>query len=545
MSAPPIASTSPERAAHAPKTAQSKQSSVAQGSAPVDFAALLLLADGAEAADESSLTTGNAIDQADAQRQDRSADAPLPSGEMVLAGLLNWRSYAETSGREPAAAATTTTTATTVTASTYAPSLVSTGIASDTPLNPSAWLSQPSQTLSGTRPAMSTEPNTPLRMGEKEWSSSAILTNVQTTDGVTVTTPLRAGEGEWSPPTTLVRAPTSTTEVPPPRTPSGTTSYPGVADVANAPATAREVLTESLAATDLVTQRNSSSASAVSTGNSPASGFAGKPKAGTLRHALSTAVGTSAGASTGALQSAPPSTVALGTREVMPTPTNATSFSTTDRGYGGEKETDVATPETGGLVADGGNPSLKLDRAATTEATPPSVSGSADMGVEPFTIPSPDAPTPTTPEGMEQAMEELGAQIAYWSTQGNQRASLTIGEGSNAPLDVKIAFENGEVHVQFETDESEVRDALNLSAEDTLNRMLEARGMSLGDVSVGSGQAKESPSSAFSDSGRQEKGSTSSSAHPGSASTGTSPTTAGTSRRPAAIISANKLDFFA
>ena len=504
MSAPPIASTSPERAAHAPKTAQSKQSSVAQGSAPVDFAALLLLADGAEAADESSLTTGNAINPADAQRQDRSADAPLPSGEMALAGLLNWRSYAETSGREPAAAATTTT-------------QTQVSAAHDVPVNQSAWVSQSGQALAGTGLPNSTEHFAPPR----------------------------AREGEWSPPTTLVRAPTSTTEVPPPRTPSGTTSYPGVADVANAPATAREVLTESLAATDLVTQRNSSSASAVSTGNSPASGFAGKPKAGTLRHALSTAVGTSAGASTGALQSAPPSTVALGTREVMPTPTNATSFSTTDRGYSGEKETDVATPETGGLVADGGNPSLKLDRAATTEATPPSVSGSADMGVEPFTIPSPDAPTPTTPEGMEQAMEELGAQIAYWSTQGNQRASLTIGEGSNAPLDVKIAFENGEVHVQFETDESEVRDALNLSAEDTLNRMLEARGMSLGDVSVGSGQAKESPSSAFSDSGRQEKGSTSSSAHPGSASTGTSPTTAGTSRRPAAIISANKLDFFA
>lgn len=504
MSAPPIASTSPERAAHAPKTAQSKQSSVAQGSAPVDFAALLLLADGAEAADESSLTTGNAIDQADAQRQDRSADAPLPSGEMVLAGLLNWRSYAETSGREPAAAATTTT-------------QTQVSAAHDVPVNQSAWVSQSGQTLAGTSPPNSTESATSSR----------------------------AGEGEWSPPTTRVRAQTSTTDMFPPRTPSGTTSYPGVADVANAPATAREVLTDSLAATDLGTQRNSSAASVASTGNSPASGFAGKPKAGTLRHALSTAVGTSAGTSTGALQSAPTSTVALSTREVMPAPTNATFFSTPDRGYGGEKETDVATPETGALVADGGNPSLKLDRAATTEATPSSVSGSADMGVEPFTIPSPDAPTPTTPEGMEQAMEELGAQIAYWSTQGNQRASLTIGEGSNTPLDVKIAFENGEVHVQFETDESEVRDALNLSAEDTLNRMLEARGMSLGDVSVGSGQAKESPSSAFSNSGRQEKGSTSSSAHPGSASAGTSPTTAGTSHRPAAIISANKLDFFA
>lgn len=142
-------------------------------------------------------------------------------------------------------------------------------------------------------------------------------------------------------------------------------------------------------------------------------------------------------------------------------------------------------------------------------------------------------------------MEELGAQIAYWSTQGNQRASLTIGEGSNAPLDVKIAFENGAVHVQFETDESEVRDALNLSAEDTLNRMLEARGMSLGDVSIGSGQAKESPSSAFSDSGQQEPSRASSLTHSASASTGTSPTVAGAPRRPESIISANKLDFFA
>jgi flagellar hook-length control protein FliK len=173
--------------------------------------------------------------------------------------------------------------------------------------------------------------------------------------------------------------------------------------------------------------------------------------------------------------------------------------------------------------------------AATTDITP---------------TPPPDTPGMPTPETMEQTMEQLGAHIAYWATQGNQRASLTIGDSQNNPLGVNISFDNGEVHVHFETDEAEVQEALSLSAEEMLNRMLEARGLTLGDVSIGAGQGEQrsAPQGGANHPGDPQQGSDDSpralaarADTPTRGNTGTG----GSLGRPAGVISANKLDFFA
>lgn len=145
-------------------------------------------------------------------------------------------------------------------------------------------------------------------------------------------------------------------------------------------------------------------------------------------------------------------------------------------------------------------------------------------------------------------MEQLGAHIAYWASQGNQRASLTIGDQQNNPLGVNISFENGEVHVHFETDEAEIKDALSLSAEDMLHQMLEAKGMALGDVSIGTGQggqrsAEQSNADAQGQSQAQRSNQVNTASSASSPSQGAQ--AADTTTRKPSVISSTKLDFFA
>jgi flagellar hook-length control protein FliK len=88
-------------------------------------------------------------------------------------------------------------------------------------------------------------------------------------------------------------------------------------------------------------------------------------------------------------------------------------------------------------------------------------------------------------ENMADIMDELSGQIAYWASQGTQRANLTVGGNRDNPLEVSIAMRDGEVHVAFEAAQDDIREALTTNAEAILRNMLESRGMTLGDVTVG------------------------------------------------------------
>jgi flagellar hook-length control protein FliK len=88
----------------------------------------------------------------------------------------------------------------------------------------------------------------------------------------------------------------------------------------------------------------------------------------------------------------------------------------------------------------------------------------------------------------QQHMDEVGAQISYWTAQGAQRASFTIGSAEDGPLEVKLSFTDGELAVAFETDKESVREVLQNGAQEALQRLMEAQGISLGQVSVGGGR---------------------------------------------------------
>lgn len=162
----------------------------------------------------------------------------------------------------------------------------------------------------------------------------------------------------------------------------------------------------------------------------------------------------------------------------------------------------------------------------------------------------PTDPTPLT--GMDQSemadiMDNLSGQIAYWAAQGSQRASLTVGDDKNNPLDVNISMRDGEVHVAFEAAEAEIRDALTLSAEDLLKNMLESKGMTLGDVTVGQRQPSAGHGETTPDNSQgsaQAISQRAASSIQRSSSTGTVDPSAQPHRGPA-IATATKLDLFA
>lgn len=190
------------------------------------------------------------------------------------------------------------------------------------------------------------------------------------------------------------------------------------------------------------------------------------------------------------------------------------------------------------------SPSVALANPVDPSA-PPTGAGSDGAGADTGTATMPttvDAPTTPAHDAMEQTMERLSAQVSYWATQGSQRASLTIADDQAGPIDVSISFEKGEVSVHFETEEDSVREALQSGAEDILNRLLEAKGMTLGSVSIGLGQNDHrQPPQQQSAPTDTDRGGT----RVQQATSSTGDTSSAAPRRAPDIISANKLDFFA
>jgi hypothetical protein len=153
---------------------------------------------------------------------------------------------------------------------------------------------------------------------------------------------------------------------------------------------------------------------------------------------------------------------------------------------------------------------------------------------------------PDNMQGMlRDAMDQLGAQVAYWASNGTQSASLTIGDAATSgALEVKVSLSDGEVNVEFMSKEHELRNAIADNARDMLQTMLDGQGIALGQVSVGSGQADAQ--SSFSQ--EQRQGSLSASANGPATISQTAASSTTNHRMPdkrSSIISADKLDFFA
>lgn len=199
-------------------------------------------------------------------------------------------------------------------------------------------------------------------------------------------------------------------------------------------------------------------------------------------------------------------------RNALPTATSsATSFSQSGNVAGSpHASASAAMPETGvlpratvDLIARNASTQSPDDAETETNATDalalkPEVAPTAVQttapGQEsayateqaPASLAAPDTVATNTPptDQMLNIMDELSGQIAYWAAQGNQRASLTVGEDTDNPLEVSIAMRDGEVHVAFEAAQGDIRDALTASAEALLRDMLESKGMTLGDITV-------------------------------------------------------------
>lgn len=149
--------------------------------------------------------------------------------------------------------------------------------------------------------------------------------------------------------------------------------------------------------------------------------------------------------------------------------------------------------ETENTAPNAAAPADTLEVTAVTRPSGPDTTAGeglqqADMGT-PTVANTDNTPTPESfSDVFQQQMAELDAQINYWTAQGAQRASFTIGNAEDGMLDVKLSFADGELAVAFETDEESVREVLQNGAQEALQRLMDAQGIALGNVSVGGGR---------------------------------------------------------
>lgn len=142
-------------------------------------------------------------------------------------------------------------------------------------------------------------------------------------------------------------------------------------------------------------------------------------------------------------------------------------------------EGDSPKAESTSLRAEGAHPGADSTPHSTDHVQP------NEQPAGPLAPAEPTSMTGQAVENMADIMDELSGQIAYWASQGTQRANLTVGGDKDNPLEVSIAMRDGEVHVAFEAAQDDIREALTTNAEALLRNMLESKGMTLGDVTVG------------------------------------------------------------
>lgn len=94
-----------------------------------------------------------------------------------------------------------------------------------------------------------------------------------------------------------------------------------------------------------------------------------------------------------------------------------------------------------------------------------------------------------TPEASNLSPEmSVADTVSYWVTQGVQNAELTLDGFGGTPVEVSISLNGDEAHIDFRTDQPEIREVLE-GAVAHLKDLLAGEGLALSGVSVGaSGQ---------------------------------------------------------
>jgi flagellar hook-length control protein FliK len=75
--------------------------------------------------------------------------------------------------------------------------------------------------------------------------------------------------------------------------------------------------------------------------------------------------------------------------------------------------------------------------------------------------------------------------VSYWVTQGVQNAQLKLDGFGGTPVEVSISLKGDEAHIDFRTDQPEIRQILE-GAVAQLKDLLTSEGLVLSGVSVGS-----------------------------------------------------------
>jgi hypothetical protein len=95
-----------------------------------------------------------------------------------------------------------------------------------------------------------------------------------------------------------------------------------------------------------------------------------------------------------------------------------------------------------------------------------------------------DAPSTTFGEQLTQSLQELQPEVAYWSAQGLQHASMTVTGGDQSPLGIKVSMKDGELHIDFQTDDATMKAELVQNAHQLLQGMFEKQGLNLANVTI-------------------------------------------------------------
>lgn len=496
MTSNPATAPSTERST-APSKAHAHKASSATTAQPGQFAALLLQADDALGPDLAPATAAITTTTTTTTATAATADTELPDSDLddnpavdnglALLGWMDWRNLGQPVTAQPAQGGTPAPQA----ASTAPPPLTATNLQAEAVASP---LLASAVAVPTTPAANGTAPQTPTQAGAGMASAVKLDPHGASTTPlppVTVSTP--APEGGISPP-----------------------AAPGAA--------------------------NPNPAAALAATNAVGNPVGAKLKVGAARHAPSGLTGLVMSTATGG--AATPSTVSLAAKAGISDPSAAGALRSPAGKLSTEAPSANAPLPLDGLRSEAGTAPSFTDPTAPLPTDVPGAAGGpsgTDSATTMANAPA-DVPTPTSQDAMERTMERLSAQVSYWATQGNQRASLTIAGEHDQPIEVRVSFEKGEVSVHFETDEPSMRDALTTSAEDMLNRMLETKGMTLGNVSVGSGQAdSRQPPQPQAHTPQAENRTTAT----GSANGATQAPPTTTAQRPRSIISHDKVDLFA
>ncbi|WP_120966132.1 flagellar hook-length control protein FliK [Comamonas sp. lk] len=83
--------------------------------------------------------------------------------------------------------------------------------------------------------------------------------------------------------------------------------------------------------------------------------------------------------------------------------------------------------------------------------------------------------------------QEISEQVAFWAHQKNHHAALSI-QHEGKPIQVQVQLNGQEAHVRFAADDEQARQLL-ADGQSQLRELLQAQGLQLAGVSVGSGKA--------------------------------------------------------